>query len=328
MSGRICYFCQYKANGEALSESHLRTHTKEKPFQCVQTNCFSSFARKSHLNTHCKLVHKIVKFTQRQKTAHSCYFCSRDYTCESHLADHLLYHTRERPYKCVYSKCKKFCWSKGARNQHALFCNYNPDLKNNLQKRDKLNRKVLIKSQFQCYFCLKNFQTKKNLFAHIKRHTGELHVSCIGCKNQFNYRDLRKHTRICVKSRKIFVCPLCNSSKASSSELNWHIQRVHTKDYPKTKCYFCGASVLEGLIRRHLTTHTKEKAYKCGDCKWRFAHYKNLKNHIGLKHRDTEEGNEVRKQLRRKCYFCKKYFANYTYLRLHMVIHTMETRRV
>jgi len=189
----ICYFCQYKAHGKTSSEDHLRMHTKEKPFQCVELNCFSSFATKNNLYAHCKNVHKIVKVTQIKTSIHKCYFCSRHYTCESHLAEHMFRHTRERPYKCVYSKCKTFCWNKRARNQHALFCNYNPDLKKNLQKRDKMNRKVLNEYQYQCYFCQQNFQQNAALFAHIKRHTGEFCVSCVGCKVRFNYRDLWKH---------------------------------------------------------------------------------------------------------------------------------------
>jgi len=96
--------------------------------------------------------------------------------------------------------------------EHALFCNHNLDLKKNLNKSHKINRKVLNECKFQCYFCLKNFQQNAALFAHIKRHTGEFCVSCVGCKVQFNYRDLWKHKRVCIKSRQLLVCPFCNSS--------------------------------------------------------------------------------------------------------------------
>jgi len=320
-------FCQYKAHRKASSESHIRTHTNEKPFQCVEQNCFSSFATEWSLYRHYKYRHKIVKLKEPHTRTKNCYFCSRNFTCESHLAAHMLCHTPERPYKCVYNKCKKFCLSKEARNQHGLFCNHNPDLKNNLQKRDKIYRHGLDKRQFHCYFCLKNYQQKPTLFAHIKRHTGEFLVSCVGCKNRFNYREIWKHQKSCVKTCQLFKCPFCDCPTASSQRLNRHIQNLHTKDTPKIKCYFCGANLPEFNIGKHIITHTKDKAYKCKHCNLSFALNTILKGHIASKHRETGEGRDVRKQLRRKCYFCKKYLASYAYLLNHMVSHTNETFR-
>jgi len=165
------------------------------------------------------------------------------------------------------------------------------------------------------------------LFAHIKRHTGEFKVSCFGCKIQFNYRDIEKHKRTCVKNRKLFMCPFCNSSKTSKAAFNAHIQTVHTKDIPKTKCYFCNASFVETRLGQHLTKHTNEKVYKCRFCSVSYAKHMNLKSHVASKHRDTEEGEEIRKKRRRKCYFCMKYLASLVIIRNHMGKHTMETRQ-
>jgi len=326
MSVKNCYFCDYKTLVQRNIEQHFRTHTKEKPFLCKEENCYLWFVHQGTLDTHWKNVHKIVKF--KESSSHNCYFCSQELRCLSALASHMFRHTRERPFKCVYNKCKMFSDDAWARNQHVLVCNYNPKLKNNLLQREKMFRKVLSDGQFQCYFCLKNFMYKKTLFSHIKRHTGELFsVSCFGCKRQFNYRDIWKHRTSCIKERQLFMCPFCNCSKGSSWELNFHIQSSHTKDNVKIKCYFCSVNVVERRMGEHLTTHTQEKVFKCGNCNVRYGKYRTLHGHIASKHRDTEEGRKSRRKFRKECYFCKKILARFETLRNHMAKHTMETRR-
>jgi len=327
MSEKICYFCLYKSRYKSSTEVHLRNHTKEKPFFCVQKNCLLSFSRQGNPYNHSKSVHKIVKLKKHQRSSHNYYFFSRDFKCLSDLSAHILSHTQERPYKCPYNNCKKFSLSKWIQNEHAQLCDYNPTLKNNLQKRHEISRKILDEGQFQCYFCLKNYTSKRTLFLHIKSHTGELKITCFGCKIQLNCLDLWKHRAICVPIRKLFMCPFCNCSKTTSGNLNSHIQDVHTKDNPKTKCYFCSASFHANHMDRHLATHTQEKAYECGYCSFSCAQHGALRIHVASKHRDTEEGKEMWAKLRRKCYFCSKYFASYFNLRNHMGFHTMETRK-
>jgi len=196
MSGTICYFCQYQPRYKTATEDHLRSHTKEKPFRCMVENCCSSFVVQSCLDRHCKKVHNILKFRRGQRNSSECYFCSSVLRCNADLANHMLCHTRERPYKCIYTKCKQFSSSNGARKMHALMCNYNPNLKINIQKRQEFFSKVLIEGRFKCYFCFKNFKEKRYFFNHIQKHTGELSVSCFGCKIEFNYRDLWKHQKV------------------------------------------------------------------------------------------------------------------------------------
>jgi len=327
MKDKVCYFCQYKTTKSTNFEAHLRTHTKEKPFLCMEQSCFLSFGHQSPFDTHCRTVHKIVKSNKHHRSTPNCYFCRQDFVDNYSLDRHVMCHTRERPYKCLYKNCKNFSCSSQARNKHALLCNYNPYLKNNIQKVQSLNRKVLNEGQFQCYFCLKNFTSKNILFTHIKNHTGGLKVFCSGCKIRFNSRDIHKHRYSCIKNRRLFTCPFCNCSKGGLPELNFHIQNVHTKDSVKTKCYFCNASFPEYTMRNHLVLHTKEKSYKCRYCDFSFVLHTSLKSHIAAKHRDTQEGWKSRKKLRRKCYFCKKYFPSFTCLRNHMVQHTLKFRK-
>jgi len=321
MSDRICYFCKYRAPHNTGHEGHLRKHTKEKPFYCLQTNCYSSFAQQSGLNKHCKQVHKNLKSKERQKSSKNCYFCN----FRGHRLQHMLRHTRERPYKCPFTKCRNFSISITARNQHTLMCEYNPNLKNNIQKREEFYRKVLIEGKFQCYFCLKNFGEKGNFFKHIRWHTEELSASCAGCKIQFNHRDIWKHRKVCVKSRQLFMCPFCNVSKTGTGELNNHIRNVHTKDDVKLICYFCNVSVLRNQMKEHIATHTQEKPSKCRYCSVSCVNNTSLKGHIASKHRDTEHGREIRNKLRRKCYVCHRCFASFERLRIHMACHTMES---
>jgi len=114
MSDRICYFCHYMTYDRSNTEEHLRCHTKEKPFPCMERNCSWSFARQSYLINHNRKLHKIFNLKERQKSIHKCYFCSREWNSSSDLAVHMLCRTRERPYKCPFTKCKKFSRGTGA----------------------------------------------------------------------------------------------------------------------------------------------------------------------------------------------------------------------
>jgi len=328
MQVRKCYFCDYETRRKVDAEDHLRSHTKETPYFCGEQNCSAMFARTNSLVKHRKKIHNILNIqTLKTPKTYECYFCSNKIRSFSIMIAHLSMHTMERPFKCSFTKCTKYFHTKTHQRTHYGVCDFNPDVKVNLLQIEEKYKQVLNECGFQCYFCHTNFKTSSVLFKHIKTmHLNEKCETCFGCKMDFHYRDINKHKNTCAQLRKLFVCKFCNVSKPSISQLNHHIQNVHTQDTVKLKCYFCNLKLLKSKMTTHLATHTKETLHKCHHCQVYVATRHGLQYHIGVRHADTEEGAVIRKEMQRKCYFCLRYFTTKWYLKNHMFVHTKETR--
>lgn len=85
-------------------ETHLRTHTGEKPFRCSHPNCGKRFSRSDELTRHIRKHTGVKPF--------ECDICHRGFSRSDHLTTHKRTHTGERPFVCKFKGCtRKFARS-------------------------------------------------------------------------------------------------------------------------------------------------------------------------------------------------------------------------
>ncbi|XP_078518049.1 uncharacterized protein LOC144782518 isoform X2 [Lissotriton helveticus] len=72
-------------------KTHMRTHTRERPYQCLE--CMKCFSMKSSLNRH--------KRTHTGDRPYQCSECHKTFTTKFNLTMHYRLHTGERPFRCT-----------------------------------------------------------------------------------------------------------------------------------------------------------------------------------------------------------------------------------
>ncbi|KAG0433125.1 hypothetical protein HPB47_020212 [Ixodes persulcatus] len=139
-SGRVnlCGICGKAYARPSTLKTHLRTHSGERPYRCLQcSKCFSQAANlTAHLRTH------------SGEKPFRCPVCERRFSQSSSVTTHMRTHSGERPYRCCL--CKKAFSDSSTLTKHL--------------------RTHSGEKPYQCRLCLLRFSQSGNLNRHLRVH--------------------------------------------------------------------------------------------------------------------------------------------------------------
>ena len=151
----------------------------------------------------------------------------------------------------------------------------------------------------------------------MRKHISNQHVDtesikCLSCGKEFNSRrNLLRHKKRHDTTVKEFKCDICNSGVSYKRKelLNSHIENVH--DNVIYKCELCQKQLKsKSSLRQHKkSVHEIIRSYKCDTCDMAFKLKKHLNAHIYSLHERTGPS---------KCIQCGKEFKSTTGLYQHI----------
>ncbi|KAG0729204.1 Zinc finger protein 341 [Chionoecetes opilio] len=304
-----CNYCNKEFSKNFDLRQHIRSHTGEKPFQCIV--CGRAFTQKSNVKKHMAThkvwpsgslsdtlpkdpiikkvimaedalvdvdpetedIEEIAKEEVLVDDSYRCQFCD-DYSVQSYvkLRTHMKTHANQKVYKCIQKNCDLSFADQDSFLEHIHTHDQDQDL------------------QYRCHYCSKVF----NALDMLSHHQHEQHSA---------YPQAKK-----TVGPSYFRCTKCMNKYASAEALEHHL-RTSSHHYP---CKQCGkVFTSERLLRRHLHIHGTVNLFPCSECS------KEFKSEYSLKlHQLIHTGEKPF-----ECPLCKTSFNRRDKLKRHMLIH-------
>ncbi|KAH7934374.1 hypothetical protein HPB49_025205 [Dermacentor silvarum] len=317
----VCTECVKELTNRGHLTNHLLTHTGEKPTACTECGmrfalhgharkheltCGMRFALHGHARKHELTVHNhqhplhdphcgkdMARHRRRQHSSesarrHVCTECGKEFPKMSHLTNHLLTHTGEKPTACT--ECGMRFALHGHARKHELTVHnrqyplHGPHCGKAL---------VLSARHHVCTECVKELTNRGHLTNHLLTHTGEKPTACTECGMRFAlHGHARKHELTCgmrfalhghARKHELTVHnhqhplhdPHCGKDMAR------HRRRQHSSESARRHvCTECGKEFPKmSHLTNHLLTHTGEKPTACTECGMRFALHGHARKH-------------------------------------------------
>nr|XP_023014940.1 zinc finger protein 883-like isoform X2 [Leptinotarsa decemlineata] len=293
------FFSKFRLN------SHMRTHTKETPYECK--DCLRKFRQASNLKRHIDIIHKGLK-------PFKCEVCGKEFSRLVAKNEHTYKHTGQKPYVCSYCGETFNTYLK-----HFTHTYLHKIDNGEITGRTMVARKSNTSEQLlvECTVCNKTFSSPRAIFqhSHAKESSGKEFLCAVCGKAFLRKSQLQTHSLI-HSGEKPFICKHCGKQFRHASGFKSHIL-IHTGEKPY-RCPTCQKGFVQSdHLKQHMKVHTGERPYKCSFCEKYFAHKCNL-----VVHERVHTG-----QTPYFCSICKKGFYDSTRMKKHEKGHANQAKK-
>nr|XP_057941621.1 zinc finger protein 341 isoform X2 [Doryrhamphus excisus] len=325
-----CNFCDKIFSKNFDLQQHIRSHTGEKPFQCIV--CGRAFAQKSNVKKHMQ-THKVwpmgvastvsrLPITVKVVPVSTNEAEEGNQQCEQEEAGLRQQVTQEDDSAQTASgqveEITPDADVEGVGDEPATTQPHSQE-GNPLAHTKQM---VVIDSSYQCQFCSSKFKTYFQLKSHLTQHKGEQVYKCVlkSCSQTFQKLDqFLEHIRT-HQEQLTYRCHLCSKVFPSLFELGVHQyshcfcpQQSTRKETTVYRCVKCQSRYsTQEALEQHLLTASHN--FPCPHCNKVFPCERYFRRHL------STHGIGGRF----KCHVCKKAFKTEHYLKLHTRIHSGE----
>ncbi|XP_028309923.1 zinc finger protein 341 isoform X2 [Gouania willdenowi] len=341
-----CNFCDKIFSKNFDLQQHIRSHTGEKPFQCIV--CGRAFAQKSNVKKHMQ-THKVWPLSVASTASRlpmtvkvvpgsaneeeSSGEMQQQHHAEEDEDDPQQQNTQQRHMEeeSVHTDRVGQLEESVSDGQADPESVQQDDVQNehpHVQTLSNQNRLCHIKqvmvtnSSYQCQFCSSKFKTYFQLKSHLTQHKEEQVYKCVlkSCSQTFQKLDqFLEHIRT-HQEQLTYRCHMCSKVFPSLFELGVHQyshcfcpQQNTRKESTIYRCVKCQSkySTQEALEQHVLTA---SHSFPCPHCQKVFPCERYFRRHLPT----HGVGGRF------KCQICKKAFKTEHYLKLHTRIHSGE----
>lgn len=304
----ICEVCTLKCTNRSLYKSHYKTHEVEgqKNFSCqfCGQKYFKKCSKDLHERKHTgKKVHrcgqcskvftKVFSYLRHQREVHAvkrafiCAECSKGFSTQRRLKEHIGIHQSEKAYKCV--QCNHSCYTASGLRTHML------EIHSETQNRfhsceicgEKFSKQYGLKrhkerkhlrQQLSCEVCSKVFSCNEDRLQHAKSHMNNEPFKCDHCEKIFSTSwALQRHSKSHQATTHQFQCSKCPITFTRKDSLISHL-KIHAQK--RAFICHCGKRfVKKSQLKEHEDKHSKIQKYSCDLCKHSFKFRVSLRNH-------------------------------------------------